>query len=489
MKKTLLFILMTCLLVGAFCQNPHYASKVVTDQIQAIGDTVEIDSTTKIHANLFLNGDIADSIAATRGYVAANGGTTVNGTTDNGVLTYINSSGELQVESGLTFDGTTMKTDKISSLSTNGDLTLSTNGTGNILNVGVTFFGSGVETVRSTDPIVNLYRNINSGTGNAHAFSDASNWARPSAGTAYNSFDARITMSGSTSYDHYAAFQSAPASTNTGTLTDHYGYYSVYDNNSSGTITNLNHFYIADGANSGTITNQYGIYMESLPDASNNYAIWINGNNPIHTLGNIEIHKNTPIIEMFSPDGTSNGYQLKSNVSNSVDAGLIIEDLSGADIATFNDSGLVSLDQYGSGSNTGTAAYSLAVDASGNVIEEASIIQESGEYTPTLTNSVNVTASTVTDAHYVRTGDYVWVSVKGTVSTTSTATSVFRISLPIAISSGTQDSRIGGVGHYSSAGPRLMQVYASNLDASVLFLPPTSSATNTYYVTFGYIVE
>ena len=37
------------------------------------------------------------------------GSTTINGTTDNGVVTYINSSAEFQVESGLTFDGTDLE--------------------------------------------------------------------------------------------------------------------------------------------------------------------------------------------------------------------------------------------------------------------------------------------------------------------------------------------------------------------------------------------
>ena len=39
-------------------------------------------------------------------WAAAGGGTTINGTTDNAIITYINSSGEFQAEANLKFDGT-----------------------------------------------------------------------------------------------------------------------------------------------------------------------------------------------------------------------------------------------------------------------------------------------------------------------------------------------------------------------------------------------
>lgn len=68
------------------------------------------------------------------------GGTTINGSTDNGILTYISSSGEIQTESNLIFNGTdldagsgTITVDNISSSTTNTDLTLSGNGTGDVV--------------------------------------------------------------------------------------------------------------------------------------------------------------------------------------------------------------------------------------------------------------------------------------------------------------------------------------------------------------------
>ena len=41
-----------------------------------------------------------------KAYVDAAGGTTINGTTDNAIITYINSSGQFQAEANLKFDGT-----------------------------------------------------------------------------------------------------------------------------------------------------------------------------------------------------------------------------------------------------------------------------------------------------------------------------------------------------------------------------------------------
>ena len=45
-------------------------------------------------------------------FVAGIGGTTVNGTTDNAILTYINSSGQFQAEANLLYDATTLTLQK-----------------------------------------------------------------------------------------------------------------------------------------------------------------------------------------------------------------------------------------------------------------------------------------------------------------------------------------------------------------------------------------
>jgi hypothetical protein len=70
-----------------------------------------------------------------------------------------------------------------------------------------------------------------------------------------------------------------------GTLASFYGIYSA-PTSSGGTTTNLYHVYIADAAGAGTVTNQYGLYVAALAKGGTlNYAIWINGANPIRTAG------------------------------------------------------------------------------------------------------------------------------------------------------------------------------------------------------------
>ena len=62
----------------------------------------------------FLDADNMSGASATtlstsesiKAYVDAAGGTTINGTTDNAIITYINSSGQFQAEANLKFDGT-----------------------------------------------------------------------------------------------------------------------------------------------------------------------------------------------------------------------------------------------------------------------------------------------------------------------------------------------------------------------------------------------
>jgi len=128
----------------------------------------------------------------------------------------------------------------------------------------------------SVDPLLTISRTISSGSTNAHAFSDSSNFIRN--GYAYNSFDARINagFSGHT-YDHYAAFQSLP-NINNGSWSDVYGFYSSATVN--GNITRFNHAWVDDCIGTGSITTQYGYYCASLAKATNNWAFYSAGSTP-----------------------------------------------------------------------------------------------------------------------------------------------------------------------------------------------------------------
>ena len=145
-----------------------------------------------------------------------------------------------------------------------------------ITSSGIAYFGGGANTVRSTDPVVNVYRNITSGAGNSHAFSDATNWQRTTSATAYNSFDARITVAGSTNYDHYNSFQSIiDYSSYTGTISSHYGHTSSVSNlNASGTITNYYGFRSTASSGSGTVGKYYGFYAMAQTLGSDQFGFY-----------------------------------------------------------------------------------------------------------------------------------------------------------------------------------------------------------------------
>lgn len=122
-----------------------------------------------------------------------------------------------------------------------------------------------ITVARSTDPTVNT---------NAHAFVDATLFKRNNNSLAYNSYTANVTYFGSALYDHYAAFQSAFAVTDTATLSNYYGF---TDNISLDTGTSISvryGFIINDAIGAGTIGDQYGVFIPTMSKGtSKNYAI------------------------------------------------------------------------------------------------------------------------------------------------------------------------------------------------------------------------
>ena len=124
--------------------------------------------------------------------------------------------------------------------------------------------------------------------GNGHAFSDSSNVSR-SGSIGYNSFDARIDISGSNNFDHYAGFQANPNYNSSGTMTNYYGLYTG-PTVSGGTISNSYGVYVANPSGAGTVTNNYGIYIPSLTKGSaNNYAIYTAASTNSYFGGDVEV--------------------------------------------------------------------------------------------------------------------------------------------------------------------------------------------------------
>lgn len=140
-------------------------------------------------------------------------------------------------------------------------------------------------TTNSSDPQVIVAREVDSSIGgNGHCFSDSSNINRPG-GISYNSFDGRVTWSGSHNYGHYAAFQSGAVYNCSGTTTDWFHFFAGLEA-SNGTITNNRGltFQAPTLSGSGYVRQNFAVYVDSVPEytgtpATNttNYALYSNG--------------------------------------------------------------------------------------------------------------------------------------------------------------------------------------------------------------------
>lgn len=139
----------------------------------------------------------------------------------------------------------------------------------------------------SVDAQILISRRVNDVVaGNGHGFSDSSYVTRTN-NIGYNSYDARILLGGTTTFDHYAGFQSAPSIAMTsGTMANYYGLYDANINFSSGTLTNDYGFYKATSAGAGTLQKIYGIYIESQTKGTvTNFAIYTAGTTPSYFGG------------------------------------------------------------------------------------------------------------------------------------------------------------------------------------------------------------
>lgn len=97
----------------------------------------------------------------------------------------------------------------------------------------------------------------------------------------YIGFTAKGTADSATLYR--GDFQAALATG--GTVNNVYIFRSSYSQPNEVTVGSYYHFYATSyspSVGSGAVTNQYGLYIEELTKASNNYAIWINASNGIH---------------------------------------------------------------------------------------------------------------------------------------------------------------------------------------------------------------
>ena len=120
-------------------------------------------------------------------------------------------------------------------------------------------------------------RNI-AGASNSHGYDDTTQFGATGGNTAYASFNAQAAMIGANNYNHYVAFQSVGGLTTSGATTTFAGL--VHSPQmTAGVLTNSYGVYVSDIALSGGATNttQYGVFINSLASAANNWSIYCAG--------------------------------------------------------------------------------------------------------------------------------------------------------------------------------------------------------------------
>jgi hypothetical protein len=113
-----------------------------------------------------------------------------------------------------------------------------------------------------------------------------------------------------------------------------------------------------------------------------------------------------------------------------------------------------------------------------------------GTYTPTLTPGVNISAVTLYGAHFSRVGDYVWVTVIGTIQASNVnLTGHFTITLPIASAITNTTGYLGGTGMVRCDPPAGINGKAStSADEVDCWTELSSSQAFSFTVNFSYVI-
>lgn len=150
-----------------------------------------------------------------------------------------------------------------------------------------TFWGT--RTSSNDDSCILIGRNLVGASLFSHAVRDESFFTSTS-DSAYTSFDAAYTVTGTGNKNHFHCFQSRPIYDCTGTVGRLAGSTSeptVID----GTVTFLTHFYVENATITApaVVTEQYGLYVRPLSGAGSNFGVYVAGANPSYFGGTVQI--------------------------------------------------------------------------------------------------------------------------------------------------------------------------------------------------------
>lgn len=186
-------------------------------------------------------------------------------------------------------------------------------------------------------------------------------------------------------------------------------------------------------------------------------------------------------IRFTSPLAVESAAIKYNNVTNEMS--FIINSIN---IGGFNSTGVLKLNNL-----SGSGDAPVLADASGNLKRSTDALPTSGTYTPTVSNTLNVSSTAISHIHYTRIGNV--VTVYGFLNTTVTAASAgsqITLSLPIAKTDPSVYEAGSGSGYLSAGiqtryGVGVSTIVSNNTEIRLYFIPLTLGV-NAISFSFSY---
>ena len=211
------------------------------------------------------------------------------------------------------------------------------------------------------------------------------------------------------------------------------------------------------------------------------------GNMRLTDAGDLGIGTTSPSARLHADNTDTSGVGAifeNSNVSNTGDLAQFHN--STGEVASITNEGYIKAQATTSTSDT-VAVWD------GDTLKKKELIVESGTYTPTITDSLNVDSTTVNVARYNRTGNFVTVYIDLDIDATNADLTIIGIGLPVASDFDASTDAVGYGSHRidSTSGERGGMVTTDVGGDKVYFTLPTVTSTVSVqsYVNFTYEIK